>query len=466
MNTTKRYLINEIDVNTCKSPHCKNFAIPKCDDYIIPSFKLGFPALHCSSCGGNSLLINNKDLLELLQPYIIDYNKNIEKKCPKCMSDERICYGFTRKNRRYKCKRCKHVYTINSVSINSDLSYKIVMLLLSGYRINEILKKLEITSVEFYRLLYKTDTLLDRYAKTKEEMFFGKNCELQSNIFKTSCRLESNSGLNNDLLGLVTCSAESGYVFLASVNWAEYEVSTESQYQPTGLKVEEADNVSISIEQLYEKYASFQQRPNFDHYNYTNNNCSKLIFEPIILAHTHFQKIKITLKSNIITHCIYSDPFIRSACINAYGEILIKGGDIDIYYLISNDRNNSNNYIYKGSYKVGWWGNLWREYISNETGSYKYICKLTHLDILHTSKVHKLSLDRTLVFISSLKNHFSDDFFKKISPRVFISILRIFTIYFNYCYVTPDECSCPAKKSGLIESNLNLRSLFNAAGFD
>ncbi|MBQ0215365.1 IS1 family transposase, partial [Proteus vulgaris] len=124
-------ITNKINVNICKTESCEHFSDVIEDVYIIPSFKLGFPAVYCNGCGGSSVLINNEDIKTLLNPYIAFFNLNINEHCPNCDSSEKIHYGKTAKGTvRYQCKKCNSVFSLKN---NIDLKHlynKIIDLLI------------------------------------------------------------------------------------------------------------------------------------------------------------------------------------------------------------------------------------------------------------------------------------------------------------------------------------------------
>lgn len=99
--------VKEINVNVCKTEGCEHFSEVVENAYVIPSFKLGFPAVYCNCCGGSSVLINNEDIKALLNPYINFFNLNINEQCPNCDSSAKY----------FMEKRGKERYAINVNSV-------------------------------------------------------------------------------------------------------------------------------------------------------------------------------------------------------------------------------------------------------------------------------------------------------------------------------------------------------------
>ncbi|UNK29887.1 helix-turn-helix domain-containing protein [Serratia plymuthica] len=455
----------EIDVNVCKSEYCENFSLTGCDDYIIPSFKLGFRAIHCQRCDGNSVLINNDDIREMIYPYISLYRVKVEGRCPECFSDIVIRYGVTAKGTsRYQCKTCQCVYSPHRGNDYDTHKNKIIELLWEGKKINDILSTLKITPATFYRKLHQTEASLEVLLRSREkELTDTWGHSVQTNIFRQTCRVENNTGLKNELLGMISCCSKTGYVFLASLNWTDAPLSSESHYNAQNRETEPTDLGGDDIlKGIYRKYESFNKRQSFGYFKYTDEICSKKVIEPVVMAHFHFTKLRFISPVSIRYHFLYFDLFVRGSCITVYGAD-IREGKCDVFYVASDERITDKQYIYKGSYKIGWWNNIWHEYSCPADGGLKYLCNLTNLKSDKPDEYLQLhpSLNYSEAFIDALQHFFPKEKVESLTPKVLASILSIFVKFYNYCYLSPGEEITPAQKIGLAKKKYDIETLID-----
>ena len=455
-------ITNEINVNICKTESCEHFADVIEDVYIIPSFKLGFPAVYCNGCGGSSVLINNEDIKTLLNPYIDFFNLNINEYCPNCDSSEKILYGKTAKRTvRYQCKKCNAVFSLkNNIDLKHLYNKIIELLILQTQTPTYIINNLNITPALFYRKLAKIEQLLEiKTRKYEQSLNRNKIYSLQTNVFTLNCRNNTKKGFSNELFGIVTCCSNTGYVFLSSVNWSKAVVSPDSQYH-NNTKKEMLDNTQgILLDNIIMRYEQINSRKSFGQIQYTEKICSEHIIEPVVLSHFHFLKLKFVLPINIQNHFIYHDSFIRGGCMVAYGKE-IKRKESNLYYVVSKGTRLTTDFSYRGSYTLGWWSNKWYEFISQDNQELFYLCNLglnKTDDINFYTKIAP-SLDYSHLFIQSFKEKFPDVFLRKLSPSTVSLLLSIYSFYYNYCLTNENET--PAQKIGLIKEMITMEALF------
>ncbi|EBM9948453.1 hypothetical protein T029_23070 [Salmonella enterica subsp. enterica serovar Give] len=454
----------EIDVNVCKSENCKNFALPNQTDYTMPSYKLGYAAIHCNKCGGNSFLVNNEDIKSLLYPYVDFYLKNVTGVCPKCFRDDTIKYGSTRKgSTRYQCKSCKTVFSPWAISDSSWPYAKLLELLFSNKTISEIIKFLDIPPTTFYRKLQQLDSYLETRVRILESSLINiQPKHIQTNIIRLKCREENKTGLSNDLLGLISCCGTSGYVLLSSMNWTEKKLQPDSLYTPSNntpfndYRSSESEGVGL----IYNKYEELYNRPSFDQIKYSGRLCSPQVIEPITMAHVHFQKLKFIHPYPALTNYIYHDVFIRAACMTTYGSY-IREKKCNVFYVLDSDKDINGKYTYNGSYKIGWWGNIWHEYIDVGNTKKKYVCKLCNLTSDNPYEYIKLpaSLCYTKKFISKFHEFFSKERVESISPKNVILILSLFEKFYNFCICSDNTGLTPGQKNNLASKSLTIDEL-------
>lgn len=455
--------VKEINVNVCKTESCEHFSEVVENAYVIPSFKLGFPAVYCNCCGGSSVLINNEDIKALLNPYVEFFNLNVNEQCPNCDSSEKILYGKTGKGTvRYQCKQCNTVFSLkNNIDLKSFNNKIIELLILQSQTPSYIIKNLNITPALFYRKLSVIEKIMEIKARQYEKLLDkNKVYDLQKNVFTLSCRKNTTQGFSNELFGMVTCCSKTGYVFLQSVNWSEILVSSDSQYH-NNTKKETLDNTQgVLLDNIIMRYEQINSRKSFGQIQYTEKICSEHIIEPVVLSHYHFLKLKFILPISIKHHFIYHDSFIRGGCMVAYGKE-IKQKTSNLYYVVSKRSRLTSDFNYKGSYTLGWWNNKWYEFISQDNQELFYLCNLGVNKMDDVSSYTKISpsLDYSHLFIQSFKEKFPDVFLKTLSPSTVKLLLSIYSFYYNYCL--SNESGTPAQRIELIKEKITIKSLFN-----
>ncbi|WP_193072068.1 IS1 family transposase [Pseudomonas sp. FME51] len=455
-------IIKEINVNVCKTEGCEHFSEVVEDAYVIPSFKLGFPAVYCSRCGGSSVLINNEDIKILLNPYVDFFKLNINEQCPHCDSLEKVLYGKTAKGTtRYQCKCCNTVFSLKNSIDSKNLFNKIMTLFILEAQIpTYIIKTLGITPALFYRKLSTIEKLIEiKIRKYEQYLEKSRSYDLQTNVFTLNCRNNATKGFSNELFGMITCCSKTGYVFLPSVNWSEILVSSDSQYH-NNTKKEILDNTQgVLLDNIIMRYEQINSRKSFGQIQYTDKTCSEHIIEPVVLSHFHFLKLKFILPVNIQHHFIYHDSFIRGGCMVAYGKE-IKKKHSHLYYVVSNGSRLTSEFNYKGSYTLGWWNNKWYEFISPDKKELFYLCNLglNKNNDIHFYTAIMPSLDYSQLFIQSFKDKFPESFLKRLSPNTVKLLLSIYSFYYNYC-LTQDG-KVPAQKIGLLKEKITIKDFF------
>ncbi|EGW0492145.1 hypothetical protein RRM29_003696 [Salmonella enterica] len=451
----------KVDVNVCKSDKCKNFTLPSQPEYIIPSYNLGYPAIYCASCGSNSLIVSNEDVENLLHPYF--YFKNVMKCCPEYWRVDKIKYGITKTGSiRYQCKECKKVYSTWNIRENPVSFSKLLYMLFNNAKISDIICYLDMSPMKFYRELEKVDTYLEMRIRSLENITFNKKHRcFETNLIKLKCRNENHTGLSNELLGLISCCGYSGYVFISTLNWTDLRIKNISIYNHLA-STKNNHYYTNSISSVYEKYNEFNMRPSFDQVQYSQKICSKKVIEPIAISHVHFQKLKFIHPCSSIVHYLHHDVFIRAGCMTAYG-IEIWERKCDVFYVLDVDEHLSSNYFYNGSYKIGWWNNIWYEYINLEKNKSKYICNLSNSGGFIPEKYIEspFSLCFSRKFIRCFEIYFPKERIAGISPKNIIIILSLFEKFYNFCL--PIDCSSvsPAQKNKLVFKILNIDELLN-----
>ncbi|MEX6230138.1 transposase [Providencia hangzhouensis] len=458
-------MLPKIDVNVCKSEDCKNFALVDCADYVKPSFKLGYRAIYCPKCGGNSYLINNDDLKKIFYPYWSFYMKNIEKTCPSCYSTENIKYGTTAIGTvRYQCKNCNNVYSLKNLNKFDDVDNKLIESLLKNTKVSTIFKELKITPASFYRRLENINEILDILCR-KVEKYKIKNklSSIETSLFNLNCRVENKTGLSNNLHCIVSCCSKTGYVLSITTNWNDQELSLESIYKSQNIPAESINLLEENtIEKIYKKYESFHKRHSFDHIHYTSDNVSKHVIEPVVAGHSHFKTLEILLAPNVKHHFIHHEFYIRGAVLTAYGNA-IRNEKCDVFYVISNENRDGIQYKHTGSYKVGWWKNIWHEYKDINGEGYKYICNLTSSKNNQPYEYLKLnpSLKYSEEFIKTFLYFFPSKRINSLSPKILVKILSLFSKYYNYCCIPPNETLTAAQRIGVAKQQYDLSMILN-----
>ncbi|OCG28586.1 hypothetical protein A9G11_10180 [Gilliamella sp. wkB108] len=455
------YLIN---ANVCKNDRCDNFAVNDAKEYVSPSHYLGFPALHCSRCGSNALLLSNEDINRILLPKIDFYLTKITKACPNCYSLKSISYGKTQQHTlRRQCKVCQTVYNDDSCLTQQQLQQQKKLILLcqllfadNGLDFKTIIAELGISYSYFYHLLQQLEYII---AKNSLMIFKQK---LWKKVYHISTQSLIVPAKNNvSLWGITSVLSDSGYVLLNSLNYTEQVISLQSRYNGKNTQILSSESKLSDIDQILLKYDRFFERKSFDlliYHSLPFTTDKYTLVEPVVCAYVHFHALRQFYHGLRTNHYLEHEIVLRSAAMTSYSQA-IKHNHCAIYYLHELQPANAD-ILSIAKYKVGWWSNPWYELKNAQHKTCRFMGLLTSKNKVSESEIASLpaSFQMNERFYTRFYQYFPAAKLRKLSPKYLIQLLNIFTGFYNFCLLDAEQ-ETPAQKAGITIKPLSIEEL-------
>lgn len=462
----KNSVIPNIDVNVCKNDRCCNMALPNSHDYQSPTYHLGFPALYCKACGSNNYLLNNDDINRLIHVKLDSYHQTVTKNCPHCYSQEKRRYGKTAKGTaRWQCTSCHTVFSYKHPYVNQLNKLAALADTLFIYDdFKTLINTLAISDSTFYRLLTQLLFRLTEVTRQLEHSMLP--IDTQMHIVTQSMVLPCKNGSPKDeeakLWGLISSESNSGYILLDSLNYNHLTVSEKSIYSNSE-KEETIPPQDRLVDEITLRYERFFKRACTDELNYCSGSVHSkkgYILLPIVTAQIHFYELLYYFPKRTYYHYLEHEVFIRGTCLTAFGKSILDGKS-HLFYL-AESQNASMNYPYQlqATYSLGWWKNTWYEFYSPVNHSYRYLATLTPKNKLEQAQLSQLPA--TFYQSKSFIDHFNAVFNKTrlstLAPNTIQTLFSIFRIYYNYCYLSPQNQTA-AQKLSIVNKRYTLSEL-------
>ena len=441
-------------------------AQPNSRDYQFPTYHLGYPALYCEACGSNNPLFNNDDINRLFHAKLENYHQAVTKRCPHCYSREKRRYGKTVKGTvRWQCLSCRAVFSYKRPYINQLNKLAALADILFLYDdFKALTNELAISDSTFYRLLTQLLFRLTEVTRSLEYSMFP--IDIPMHITTQSIVLPCKNGRPKDeeakLWGLVSSESNSGYILLDNLNYSQLTVSKESIYSNSE-KEENIPRQDRLVDEITLRYERFFKRTCFDKLKYCSGSVHSKkghILLPVVTAQIHFHELLHYFPKQTHYHYLEHEVFLRGACLTAFGKS-ISSGKSHLFYLVES-QNASISYPYQlqATYCLGWWKNTWYEFYSPVNHSYRYLATLTPRNKLDQTQLSQLpaTFYQSKHFIDYFNAVFKAERLSTLTPDTIQTLFSIFRIYYNYCYINPQNQTA-AQKLGIVNKRYTLSEL-------
>lgn len=330
-------------INACKTFGCRNLGLSTSADYSWPSYRLGYPALHCRACGSYPPLFDEQQFREWLSVHLTAYASERGRFCPVCYRKETICYGYNPQGtQRVQCRACKKVWTPKQQLPREIASPK---------------------RIETVPLIVP----------------FQGQCAEQK------------------LYVLVSFDAVRGNVLHLSTNFTQHQIGETLRYRWKG-NIEPGLYHSDIVQRVDMRERQFLRRSQFDEIQYGSavlkRNAKGAILRPVIAAHGHSRVLSI-LFPDVKSHVISHECFLRGSVITAWAE-LFRQREGEIWFIEEeiSDGDTNTPWSLQGVTYHGWWKNQWQLWEQNKNR--KMVCALTGGNN-HNAKTLSLAASRHFI---------------------------------------------------------------------
>ncbi|MFM2479306.1 IS1 family transposase [Celerinatantimonas sp. MCCC 1A17872] len=342
-----------MQLNCCKSWGCKNFGKPVSVDYEPISYHLGYPALHCKSCGSYPPLVDNALVTALVKKFTPTQLPTWANRCPNCQGLNIQRSGKTAAgNQRFRCRDCAKVFTPAKPPADSMLKL-LMQQLTAGKSATETIKALNWSSKYYYQLLHWCAVILTGFSRLLEMRYLPTNLLALQSESHVLCLP---SGLR---IWLIT-SAESlsGYQLLTTHNIAAKGTEGGTYLGEVDNRLDTFADLPLT-DALKRRYQQLMNRYHFEDLQYgeTIRWPNAPLIQPAPVAYAHFQLLRLAYANKEhIHHYLEQDSCIRSAAIMGVVDEIAQQ-QAEIFYLFAHpDRQTA--FLADGR-PVGWWKDRW-----------------------------------------------------------------------------------------------------------
>ncbi|ENZ9092282.1 MULTISPECIES: hypothetical protein [Enterobacter] len=381
----------KIDLNVCKSWSCPNLGIPDASDYVFPVYRLGYAALECQKCGSLPPLFNTKECDEWFSQFMQRKLGNTGQGCPRCFTAHIIRYGYTKaRTPRFQCCTCRYVFTPhydNAVGLNKNIT--LLSQLEQGVHSGETTNQRVLAHAVngFEHDLHVSLPALTRVSTTTMVIPFQGHSARQK------------------LYVVISADADSGKIIQVTTNYCDWKAGDSLLYQ--GSKSFPSSILpSSNTDLIREQEMQFLKRSQFDEIQYGSaelkRNDRGSMVRPVITIHSHFQRLKRRFPG-VTDHYLTHECVLRGGAITAWSTE-VRLGKTDLWFVSENIENanlSDKAFCLTGSWKMGWWKNVWQRWDNGE------ICKMIGLltGQQSTAEPALISLASCTAFAVWLKSH-------------------------------------------------------------
>lgn len=297
-----------INVDSCKTPGCKNMGMLNSPDYQNQGKNI-----LCRACGFLFPIISERSLNRFRQS-VNQAWKGLIKSCPHCGGISLKKYGFSAQGEpRIYCQRC-HKTFISPVRQKTDARQDyLATLIQEGATLADIRTALVLDSTGLNRELQK----LSRNANLAEREFTFPTFDIAMST--RAFRIKFN-GSDSFLYVLVTAEENTGRIVAVTTNYSAHPVEAEYQYHsdyeerlPPGTLahiVQRKEVITMRRETLFD----VDYGPAILH-----KNDPGMLVKPVLPAYRHFELVKMLTdeRSLNIQHYLDQECFILGGCMMA-----------------------------------------------------------------------------------------------------------------------------------------------------
>lgn len=297
-----------VNVDSCKTPGCKNVGVLNSPDYQHQGRNI-----LCRACGFLFPIISERSLNRFRQS-VNQAWKGLIKSCPYCGGISLKKYGFSAQGEpRIYCQRC-HKTFISPVRQKTDARQGyLATLIQEGATLADIRTTLALDSTGLSRELRK----LSRSANLVEREFIFPTFDITMST--RAFRIKFNGG-DNFLYALVTAEENTGRIVAVTTNYSAQPVEVAYQYRSD---YEERLPPGTLIHLVQRKEAITMRRETLFDIDYgpaiLHKNDPGMLVKPVLPAYRHFELVKILTDEHSLNvqHYIDQECFILGGCMMA-----------------------------------------------------------------------------------------------------------------------------------------------------
>ncbi|WP_165688842.1 IS1 family transposase [Cronobacter muytjensii] len=343
-------------LNVCKSWACPNLGVPDAMDYQQPVYRLGYPALHCARCGSLPPLFNEPLFNGWFSRFLAQKLKQSGTGCPHCASALTIRYGTTQTGRqRLQCRACRKIFTPWQPG---DKALRHIQACLAALARGE-------TGGD--RACYRTLAQAAAWCEAQLVERAHRAAHIATQTFTVPMQGEHPQ---QPLYVVLSADIVTGQVLQVTSSYCEWKPHEALRY-PGGDAGHPALRLCGAL-RVREQEAQFMRRRQFDdiRYGYAAlcRNDPGALLRPAIVIHGHFQWLRRRFPE-VLSHSLAHECVLRGAAITAWAA-QVSAGKTQLRFVVEetlNERAAGGAYVHRGSWRIGWWNNLWQQWENGAT---------------------------------------------------------------------------------------------------
>lgn len=310
-------MFNDVNVDSCKTPGCKNMGVLNSPDYIYQGNNI-----LCRECGFLFPPISAKSL-NAFRRTVNQGWKGLIKQCPGCGSFSLKRYGYSAQGeRRMSCRDCGKTLVIPDKAKISLRQEHLAALIKEGSSLSDIRTQLAIDNTTLGRELAN----LSYRAGLVERGFAFPTFDI---VLSTRAFSISFNGGDNRLYVLATAEEASGKVVAISTNYTSQPVEAEYQYQSQYEERMPPGTLAHLVQR--KEMLTMRRRVALFDIDYgpaaLHRHERGMLVKPVLPAYRHFELVRMLTdeRSLNVQHYLDHECFILGGCMMANLEHVRQG---------------------------------------------------------------------------------------------------------------------------------------------
>lgn len=310
-------MFNDVNVDSCKTPGCKNMGVLNSPDYIYQGNNI-----LCRECGFLFPPISAKSL-NAFRRTVNQGWKGLIKQCPGCGSFSLKRYGYSAHGeRRMSCRDCGKTLVIPDKAKISLRQEHLAALIKEGSSLSDIRTQLAIDNTTLGRELAN----LSYRAGLVERGFAFPTFDI---VLSTRAFSISFNGGDNRLYVLATAEEASGKVVAISTNYTSQPVEAEYQYQSQYEERMPPGTLAHLVQR--KEMLTMRRRVALFDIDYgpaaLHRHERGMLVKPVLPAYRHFELVRMLTdeRSLNVQHYLDHECFILGGCMMANLEHVRQG---------------------------------------------------------------------------------------------------------------------------------------------
>ncbi|MDG1641316.1 IS1 family transposase [Klebsiella huaxiensis] len=397
-------MFNDVNVDSCKTPGCKNMGVLNSPDYIYQGNNI-----LCRECGFLFPPISAKSL-NAFRRTVNQGWKGLIKQCPGCGSFSLKRYGYSAQGeRRMSCRDCGKTLVIPDKAKISLRQEHLAALIKEGSSLSDIRTQLAIDNTTLGRELAN----LSYRAGLVERGFAFPTFDI---VLSTRAFSISFNGGDNRLYVLATAEEASGKVVAISTNYTSQPVEAEYQYQSQYEERMPPGTLAHLVQR--KEMLTMRRRVALFDIDYgpaaLHRHERGMLVKPVLPAYRHFELVRMLTdeRSLNVQHYLDHECFILGGCMMA-NLLDVQQGRCHISFVrergsVPPQRDMPPRLFYSGGIR----NNVWRTFSTRDYAM--AVCNLTGNK--KTSPLRNASLRSASEFIQYIHQHPFLPWLNRMSP--------------------------------------------------